>query len=262
MPARTAGTEPEAAQASDTTFDRDVYLLAPIKLPRDHQYAVSASDGQLLLLVKRGQGGRGAIAFVVSVVAGFIIFGFISSVGDSLGNVAVKWATLVLGGVLGIAAAIAAYPALLAPRLASFGRRERPGEKVLEVKQAERSPTFEVSCGVTGERGRLLGTIRRNYLRTLFRSEWSLYGAAGHLVARAREESLPRAIAGRALGWIVPTLRSNYALQSPQGMPLGYLDRRQLVQGRVMLDFRQGGHHGIDQQLGVALGVLIDLDER
>ena len=262
MPTRTAGTEPEQAQAGDTTFDRDVYLLAPFNLPQDHQYAVSASDGQLLLLVKRGQGGPGIVPFAISVVAGFIIFGITSSVGDSLGNIVVKWITLVLGAALGIGAAIAAYPLLLAARLASFRRRERPGEKVLEAKQSERSPTFEVSCGVTDERGRLLGTIRRNYARTLLRTEWNLYGATGQLLARARQASFPCALADRALGWIVPALRCDFVLESPQGTPLGYLDRREGVQGRVMLDFRQGGHDGIDRHLGLALGVLIDLDER
>jgi hypothetical protein len=40
------------------------------------------------------------------------------------------------------------------------------------------------------------------------------------------------------------------------------LERRDLVQGRVMFDLRQGGQDGLDPQLGLALAVLIDIDER
>ena len=65
---------------------------------------------------------------------------------------------------------------------------------------------------------------------------------------------MPRAIGARLLGWAVPALRSNFALMSPGGSPLGLLERRELVQGRVMFDLRQGGRAGLDPQLGLALG--------
>lgn len=261
MPANTE-TAPETAPATDSVFERDLYMLAPIKLPRGQQYAVSASDGQLLLLVRRHPGGRGVLAFVASLAAGFIILGFISSFGDSLGGPVIKWSAVVAGAVLGFLAAVAVYPAMLGNRLATFGRRERPGEKVLEVKQADRSRAFEVSCTVTGAKGRLLGTMRRNYLTSLLRTQWTLYGAGGEPIVKAREASIPRALAARLVGWLVPKVRSNFALLSPAGSPLGLVERLELVQGRVMLDLRQGGRSGLDPQLGLALGVLIDLDQR
>ena len=164
--------------------------------------------------------------------------------------------------MLGFLAAVAVYPAMLGSRLATFSRRERPTEKVLEVKQADRSRAFEVSCAITGTKGRLLGTVRRNYLASLLRTQWMLYGAGGEPIAKAREASIPRAIGARLLGWAVPTLRSNFAIVSPAGSPLGLLERLELVQGRVMFDLRQGGRAGLDPQLGLALAVLIDLDER
>ena len=262
MPAKAMETAPDAAPAGDTVFERDLYMLAPLKLPRDQQYAVSSSDGQMLLLVKRHRNGSRALAAVASIAAGLIIFGFTSSFGDSLGGPVLKWSSVAVGAVLGFLAATAVYPALLGSRLATFSRRERPAEKVLEVKQADRSRAFEVSCAVTGAKGRLLGTVRRNYLGTLLRTQWVLYGAGGEPIARAREDSLPRAIGARLLGWAVPKLRSNFALMSPGGSPLGLLERRELVQGRVMFDLRQGGRAGLDPQLGLALAVLIDLDER
>lgn len=262
MPAKVMETAPETAPATDTVFERDLYMLAPLKLPRGQQYAVSSSDGQLLLLVKRGAGGRGVVAFLASVATGLIILGFISSFGDSMGGPVIKWSAVAVGAVLGFLAAVAVYPALLGSRLATFGRRERPAEKVLEVKQAARSGAFGVSCSITGAKGRLLGTVRRNYLASLWRTQWVLYGADGAAVVKAREDSVPRAIGARLLGWAVPALRSNFALMSPGGAPLGLLERRELVQGRVMFDLRQGGRGGLDPQLGLALAVLIDLDER
>lgn len=261
MPARME-TAPETAPATDTVFERDLYMLAPLKLPKGQQYAVGSSDGQLLLLVKRGASGRGVVAFAASIATGLILLGFISSFGDSLGGPVIKWSAVVVGGVLGFLAAVAVYPAMLGSRLATFSRREKPTEKVLEVKQADRSRAFEVSCSVTGTKGRLLGTIRRNYLGSLLRTQWMLYGAGGEPIAKAREASVPRAIGARLLGWLVPKLRSNFAIMSPAGSPLGLLERQELVQGRVMFDLRQGGRAGLDPQLGLALAVLIDLDER
>ena len=262
MPAKVMETAPDAAPAGDTVFQRDLYMLAPLKLPKGQQYAVSSSDGQMLLLVKRGPGGRGMMAFLAAAATGLIIFGFTSSFGDSLGGPVFKWSSAAAGVVLGFLAAMAVYPALLGSRLATFGRRERPGEKVLEVKQADRSRAFEVSCAITGAKGRLLGTVRRNYLSTLLRTQWVLYGAGGEPMAKAREDSVPRAIGARLLGRAVPKLRSNFALVSPGGSLLGLLERRELVQGRVMFDLRQGGRAGLDPHLGLALAVLIDLDER
>jgi hypothetical protein len=174
----------------------------------------------------------------------------------------IKWSAVVAGAVMGFLGAVAVYPALVGSRLATFSRKERPTEKVLEVKQADRSRAFEVSCTVTGGKGRLLGTARRNYLASLLRTQWVLFGASGSPVVKAREAAVGRAIAARLLGWAVPKLRSNFELLSPAGAPLGLLERRELVQGRVMFDLRQGGRGALDPQLGLALAVLIDLDER
>ncbi len=261
MPAKTMETAPEAAPGGDAVFERDLYMLAPIKLPRGQQYAVSSSDGQMLLLVKRHQSGRRALSLMASLAAGLIILGFTSSFGDSLGGPVIKWLAVVAGAVLGFLASVAVYPAMLGRRVATFSRRERL-EKVLEVKQADRSHAFEVSCAITGTKGRLLGTVRRNYLSSLLRTQWMLYGAGGEPIAKAREASIPRAIGARLLGWAVPTLRSNFTIMSQGGSPLGLLERLELVQGRVMFDLRQGGRAALDPQLGLALAVLIDLDER
>lgn len=262
MPANMMETTTDTAAADDRVFERDLYMLAPFRLPKGQQYSVGSSDGQMLLLVKRHAGGRGALAFLASLAAGLISLGFISSFGDSIGGPVLKWSTVVLGAVVGFLVAMAVYPALRGARQATFGRRERPAEKVLEVKQADRSRAFEVTCSITGAKGRLIGTIRRNYLSSLLRTQWILYGAGGEPIAKAKEESLARALGARLVGWVIPAVRSNYVLSSPAGAPLGLLERRELVQGRVMFDLRQGGRHGLDPQLGLALGVLIDLDER
>ena len=262
MPISEAQPGPDEGTASEPALERDLYLLAPLTLPRGQQYSVSSSEGQLLFLVRRSAGGRGALALGASSVAGLILLGFISAVGDSLGGPVLKWGAVAAGAVAGFLLAMALYPRLLGSRFVSFGPRERPGEKALEVKQAERSRLFEVSFAVTDARGRLLGTMRRNYLHTILRTRWMLYGAGGELIARAEQMSLARALAGRLVGWAAPAVRSNFVISTPGGAPLALLERRELVQGRVVLDLRQGGREGIERQLGLAVGVLIDVTER
>lgn len=262
MPANSMETAPEMAPATETAFERDLYMLAPLTLPKGQQYAVGSSDGHMLLLVKSDRNERRALSLMASLATGLIILGFVSSFGDSLGGPVIKWSAVVAGAVAGFLAAVALYPAMLGNRLATFTLRDRPAEKVLEVKQADRSRAFEASCTITGTKGRLLGTVRRNYLVSLLRTRWVLYGAGGAPIANAQEASIPMAVGARLLGWAVPSLRSNFAIMSAGGSPLGLLERRELVQGRVMLDLRPGGREGLDPQLGLAVAVLIDLAER
>ena len=265
MPAKAMETAPETAPATDTVFERDLYMLAPFKLPRGQQYAVSSSDGQMLLLVKRDR--RAAVApwrSVASIATGLIVLGFISSFGDSLGGPVIKWSAVAVGCRAGVPwQRWRSIPRCWGSRLATFSRRERPAEKVLEVKQADRSRAFEASCTITGAKGRLLGTVRRNYLASLLRTQWVLYGAGGEPIAKAREDSMPRAIGARLLGWAVPTLRSNFALDVAGG--IAARPARAAGTGAGKGDVRPSpgrARRGSIPSSGSPSAVLIDLDER
>lgn len=248
----------------DSAFSRDMYLLAPASLPAGMQYAVSGGDGQVLFFVKRSRRGRFLAALLASIAVGFLVFGFTSSVADSMGGQVLSWSGVVLGALAGLLAATAAYPALIGKRFVSFARRDRGNVKVLDANQVDRRNPWEVNFAVTGDKGRLLASARRNYLTGLVRKSWIAYGSSGEMLLEVTEESWWRAVLGRLLGKAIPALRTNFIFRMPQrgGATLGVLDRRQLIQSRHVLDLRMGSAGKLDPQVALGLAVLIDVTER
>jgi hypothetical protein len=258
-------TLPQGAEtAMDTAFSRDLYLLAPAALPAGMQYAVSGGDGQVLFFVKRSRRGRSLVALGASGVIGFVIFGFVSSVGDSVGGSVLSWGGLAAGMVAGLLVAVGAYRVLLGKRFVSFAPRDRGNVRVLDAHQVDWKHPLEASFSVTGDKGRLLATARRNYLTGLLRTRWVAYGARGEVLVEAIEESWWRALVARLLGRLVPALHTNFTFSAPHaaGTTLAVLNRRQPIQGRHVLDLRLGGADGLDAQVALGLAVLIDVTER
>ncbi len=257
-------TQPQDTDGErDAAFARDLYLLAPATLPAGMQYAVSTGDGQVLFFVKRHRRGRSFTALAGSLAVGFVIFGFVSSVADSLGGAILAGGGMALGVAAGLLAAVATYVALLGRRFVSFARRDRGAQKVLDAEQSPGHHPFRVSFAITGERGRLLATVRRNYLAGLLRSSWSAYGAQGEPLVVVREEGWLRAVGNRLFGWAIPRLRSNFVFVAASDQAvLAHLKRRELIQGRHVLDLRAGGVMGLDPQVGLALAVLVDVCDR
>ncbi len=249
---------------TDSAFSRDLYLPAPAALPSGMQYAVSGGDGQVIFFVKRSRRGRFLAALLGSIAVGFLVFGFVSSVADSMGGQVLSWSGVALGAMAGLLAATAAYPALIGKRFVSFARRDRGNVKVLDANQVDRRNPWEVNFAVTGDKGRLLASARRNYLTGLIRKTWVAYGSSGAMLLEATEESWWRAIMARLLGRTIPAFRSNFILRAPQrdGATLGILNRRQLIQSRYVLDLRLGGADKLDPQVALGLAVLIDITER
>lgn len=248
----------------ESALSRDLYLLAPAALPAGMQYSVSGADGQVLFFVKRSRRGRFLAAVLGSIAVGFLVFGFVSSVADSMGGQVLSWSGVILGSAAGLLAATAAYPALIGKRFISFARRDRGNVKVLDANQVDRRSPWEVNFAVTGDKGRLLASARRNYLTGLLRKSWVAYGSSGQMMLEATEESWWRAILGRLFGKTIPALRSNFIFRIPQrgGATLGVLNRRDLIQARHVLDLRMGGGDKLDPQVALGLAVLIDITER
>lgn len=244
-------------------FARDLYLLAPATLPAGMQYAVSTGDGQVIFFVKRHRRGRSVTALAGAIAVGIVVSGFVSSVADSVGGRLLPQGGLVLGLVVGFLAAVATWVSLIGKRFVNFARRDRGAQKVLDAEQADRRHPFRVSFTITGERGRLLASVRRNYLTGLVRSTWAAYGAQGQPLVSVREESVIRALGNRLLGWAVPRFRSNFVfIAASDSAQLALLKRRELIQGRHVLDLRPGGPTGLDPQVALALAVLVDVCDR
>ena len=261
--ARPAALPQDTEGERDTAFARDLYLLAPATLPAGMQYAVSSGDGQVIFFVKRHRRGRSLTALAGAVAVGLLVSGFVSSVADSAGGDLASRGGLVAGLAVGLLVSVGAYVSLVGKRFVSFARRDRGAQKVLDAEQSDRRHPFQVSFTITGERGRLLATVRRNYLTGLLRSTWDAYGAQGEPLVQVREESWLRAIGNRCLGWAVPRLRSNFTfVASSDAAILAVLKRRELIQGRHVLDLGPGGTTGLDPQVALALAVLVDVCDR
>lgn len=252
--------EPEA----DTAFARDLYLLAPSSLPAGMQYSVSGSDGQVIFFVKRSRRGRFLTAFLCSLAVGFLVFGFVSSVADSVGGEVLSWSGVALGAMGGLLAATMAYPALIGKRFVSFARRDRGNVKVLDANQVDRRNPWEATFAITGDKGRLLATARRNYLTGLIRRRWAAYGSQGQVLLEAVEESWGLVLLARVTFGLLPGVRTNYVMRIPErgGATLAILNRREPVQARYVLDLRPGGADRLDPQVALGLAVLIDVSER
>jgi hypothetical protein len=261
--ARPATLQQDTDGERDTSFARDLYLLAPATLPAGMQYAVSSGDGQALFFVKRHRRGRSLTALAGAVAVGFVVSGFVSAVADSAGVAVLSGTGLAVGLGAGLLAAVGAYVSLVGKRFVSFARRDRGAQKVLDAEQSDRRHPFQVSFAITGERGRLLATVRRNYLTGLLRTAWTAYGAQGEALVQVREESWLRALGNRCLGWAAPRFRSNFNfVGSSDAAILATLKRRELIQGRHVLDLRVGGPGGLDPQVALALAVLVDVCDR
>ena len=194
---------------------------------------------------------------------GLLVSGFVSSVADSAGGNLLSRGGLVAGMAVGIMVSVGAYVSLVGKRFVSFARRDRGAQKVLDAEQSDRRHPFQVSFAITGERGRLLATVRRNYLSGLLRSAWTAYDAQGAPLVEVREESWLRALGNRLFGWAVPRLRSNFTfVASSDGAMLAVLKRRELIQGRHVLDLGLGGPNGLEPQVALALAVLVDVCDR
>lgn len=254
---------PQSASAEgDPSFAQDRFLLAPRKLTRDARYAVSSTDGEPLIFVRRTAGGSsGPVAGAAGVAAGLIMFLFLNSVGDS-SNVLVLHVLLAAGGlVLGLMAATLIYAYLTDREQLTLLRRDQVGEKLAQIQRIEQLAFPHVRWTVTNAKGRLLATIRVNVFGRLLRSTWHVFGADGRVVAVVREDKLWRALARRILALLPTHPQSDHVIKDPVGI-VGYLNRATTLQGRHVLDLSADLARRFDRQVAVAVAVLVDRGER
>ncbi len=251
-------------QDQEPVLAHDVFLLAQRHLAIDAKYVVASPDGEPLLFVRRpAHLGRNVPATLAGVLAGFVTFGFIRGVGNSLGGPAVEAAFALVGLLAGAVLGVAVYAQLCAKRHVTAFRRDERGPKVFEVLQLERVAFLQSNFTVTSATGRLLATLRVNHLTRLFRTEWNAYGPDGKPIARAIEDALWRALLRRLVGPLLGALRTNYLIEDPRsGTPIGTFERRLTILDRYVLDMRGDPERKLDRRVAVALGVMLDTGER
>jgi uncharacterized protein YxjI len=174
-------------------------------------------------------------------------------------------------------------------RISAVGADDGPGELVAFVKQkrmkireqidffADESQTvpllrlqarkvFEFR-GVTDvllPNGAVIGSLRKNFARSLLRSSWSILDPAGRELATARESSAFFAVLRRVWGLLpyigdVPYfIPFHFDIVGPDGRLLGTYVRRWALRDRYLMDLSRDPQRWLDRRLMMAFTIALD----
>jgi hypothetical protein len=121
---------------------------------------------------------------------------------------------------------------------------------------------------VTEAEGAEIGELGKEFRRSLARSTWRVYSAAGDEIAWAAERSLFRSVLRRLIGLagliplvgdlieLIPILYHFDIFRGEE--PVGSLERRLGFRDRYVLDLTGDGERAIDRRLAIGLGVAMD----
>ena len=112
--------------------------------------------------------------------------------------------------------------------------------------------------------GQLIGTLRKNFARSLLRSSWSVLDPAGTEVATARESSIFFAVLRRVwdlipvVGDIPFFIPFHFDLHGPDGRLMGRYVRIAAVRDRYVLDLSGDPQRRLDRRVALAFTVALD----
>jgi hypothetical protein len=114
------------------------------------------------------------------------------------------------------------------------------------------------------EGDQLLGTLRKNFAKSLVRSSWSVLDPAGREVATARERSMFFAVLRRVwalvpfVGDIPYFIPFHFEIHGPDGRLLGTYERRWALRDRYLLDLSGDPQRWLDRRVMMAFTVALD----
>jgi len=112
--------------------------------------------------------------------------------------------------------------------------------------------------------GQVIGSLKKNFGRSLLRSSWSVLDPAGQVVATAQESSIFFALLRRLWGMVpivgeVPYfIPFHFDITGPDGRPLGTYVRRWALRDRYVLDLSGDPQRWFDRRLALAFTVALD----
>jgi hypothetical protein len=112
--------------------------------------------------------------------------------------------------------------------------------------------------------GGVIGTLKKNFGRSLLRSSWTVLDPAGNPVATARESSVLLAVLRRIWGALpyagdIPFfLPFHFTIHAPDGRQIGRYTRVAAIRDRYVLDLSGDPQRVVDRRVAMAFTVALD----
>lgn len=112
--------------------------------------------------------------------------------------------------------------------------------------------------------GQVIGSVKKNFAKSLLRSSWSVLDPAGREVATAREKSMFFAVLRRVWGLIpfvgdIPYfIPFHFDILGPDGRLLGTYVRRWALRDRYLMDLSGDPQRWLDRRVMMAFTVALD----
>ena len=112
--------------------------------------------------------------------------------------------------------------------------------------------------------GQVIGTLKKNFAKSLLRSSWSVLDPAGREVATARESSMFFAVLRRIwdlvpfVGDVPYFIPFHFDIHGPDGRLLGTYVRRWALRDRYLMDLSGDPQQLLDRRLMLAFTVALD----
>lgn len=158
-------------------------------------------------------------------------------------------------------------------RISTLGPDGRsPGELVAFVKQtvpllrlqARKVFEFRGMTDVLIPTGQVIGSLKKNFGKSLLRSSWTVLDPGGNPVATAQESSVFIAVARRIWGAIpylgdIPFfLPFHFDIHAPDGRQIGRYTRVAAIRDRYVLDLSGDPQRWFDRRVAMAFTVALD----
>jgi hypothetical protein len=250
------------AAGVDPAFDRDVFLLRERVLTITSKYEVWAEDGTPVLYVERPTYPvRTLLAYVLGVVAGLLVFGWLGRAAEAAGPFAGPLMVL-LAIPLTFFAFVVVSMSLRPLRHVTVYRDESRAETLLRVRQDQRLAFLTRTYTVLAKTGEPLARLRKTYLDNIVRKRWYVEAPDGQRLGMALEDSIVLSLLRRILGTFFGVLRTNFILLRPTDEVFGEFNRKFTLLDRYVLDLSLDPDRTFDRRIALALGVMLDTGER
>ena len=246
----------------DPAFDRDVFLLRERVFTIAAKYEVWAEDGTPVLYVERPTYlVRTLIAYLLGVIAGFMVLGVVQRAGSAAGPLIGPLIFLLAFPIAFFAFVVVSMSARPLRHVTVY-RDDSRAETMLRVLQDQRVAILTRTYTVLAKTGEPIARLRKTYLDNIVRKRWYIETPDGQRLGMAIEDSIVLSLLRRVLGPFFGVLRTNFLLLRPTDEVFGEFNRKFTLLDRYVLDLSLDPERTFDRRITLALGVMLDTGER
>lgn len=144
----------------------------------------------------------------------------------------------------------------------NFFRDESQSEKVLSIKKRN-VLEFHGSADVLLPDGTVIGSLKKDFGKSLLRSSWEILDPSGNVVATAQERSIGMAILRRVWGWLpyigdIPFFIPFHFEINIGDRKVGDYTRPRGIADRYVLDLTADSERRIDRRVAMAFTIALD----